>query len=232
MAESQISQLENISAQDQRMIRDIETMVGPEPSHMGLIKNMFWGRFRDDLVFPYPEESNEQREKADSLLEKLETYLEDEHPSILIDQEEYIPDWCIDRLFGLGVMGMTIPEEYGGLGLGVTAYNRVLELIGKYCASTAVVVSAHQSIGCKAIMLFGNDAQKGRYLPMVAKDTMSAFCLSEPNVGSDAAGQETYCEKTSDGEFYVINGEKKWSTSGAMAGLFTVMTKQILVDKE
>lgn len=214
------------------MIQEIETMVGPEPSRMGLIKNMFWGRFRDDLVFPYPKESDDQRQKADQLLESLEDYLKNEHPAVLIDQEEYIPDWCIDRLFDLGVMGMTVPEKYGGLGLGVTSYNRVLELIGRYCASTAVVVSAHQSIGCKAIMLFGTEEQKRRYLPMVARDTMSAFCLSEPNVGSDAAGQETYCEKTEDGEYYVINGDKKWSTSGAMAGVYTVMAKQTVTDPE
>src|SRR5690625_6792759 len=83
----------------------------------------------------------------------------------------------------MGVMGMTIPEKYGGLGLGVTSYNRVLDLIGRYCGSTAVVVSAHQSIGCKAIMLFGTEEQKETYLPRVARDYLSAFCLSEPNVG-------------------------------------------------
>ncbi len=229
MSESRISHLKNVSLEDRKMIQDIETMLGPEPSQLGLIKNMFWGRFRDDLVFPYPEESDEQRAKADRLLEELEAYLKLEHPAVEIDQEEFIPDWCFDRLFEMGVMGMTIPEEYGGLGLGVTAYNRVLEMIGMYCASTAVVVSAHQSIGCKAIMLFGNEEQKRKYLPMVATDTMSAFCLSEPNVGSDAAGQETHCELTSDG-YYVLNGEKKWSTSAAMAGLFTVMAKQQVVD--
>ncbi len=230
MSESRISHLKNVSAEDQKMIQDIETMMGPEPSQMGLIKNMFWGRFRGDLVFPYPEESVEQREKADRLLEELEAYLKLEHPAIEIDQEEFIPDWCIERLFDMGVMGMTIPEEYGGLGLGVTAYNRVLELIGMYCGSTAVVVSAHQSIGCKAIMLFGTEEQKRKYLPMVAKETLSAFCLSEPNVGSDAAGQETHCEVTDDGEFFVLNGEKKWSTSAAKAGLFTVMAKQQVKD--
>lgn len=230
MSESRISHLKNVSKEDQKMIQDIETMMGPEPSQMGLIKNMFWGRFRDDLVFPYPEESDEQREKADRLLEELEAYLKLEHPAVEIDQEEYIPDWSIKRLFDMGVMGMTIPEEYGGLGLGVTAYNRVLEMIGRYCASTAVVVSAHQSIGCKAIMLFGTEEQKRKYLPMVAKETLSAFCLSEPNVGSDAAGQETYAELTDDGEYYVLNGEKKWSTSAAMAGLFTVMAKQLVID--
>lgn len=230
MAESSVRRLKNVSAQDQKMIEDVEKMLGPEPSQMGLIKNMFWGRFRDDLVFPYPEESPSQRALANDLLERLEAYLRDEHPSILIDQEEYIPEWCFDRLFELGVMGMTIPEEYGGLGLGVTAYNRVLELIGRHCASTAVVVSAHQSIGCKAIMLFGTDEQKRKYLPRVAADTLSAFCLSEPNAGSDAAAQTTTCERSEDGEYYVLNGEKKWSTSGAMAGVLTVMSKQVIRD--
>src|SRR5690625_2934548 len=132
----------------------------------------------------------------------------------------------------MGVMGMTIPEKYGGLGLGVTSYNRVLDLIGRYCGSTAVVVSAHQSIGCKAIMLFGTEEQKETYLPRVARDYLSAFCLSEPNVGSDAAGQETTCELTEDGEYFIVNGEKKWSTSGSMAGLYTVMAKQRLVDPQ
>jgi alkylation response protein AidB-like acyl-CoA dehydrogenase len=134
----------------------------------------------------------------------------------------------IDRLFEIGVLGMTIPKEHGGLGLGITSYNRVLERIGQYCGSTAVLVSAHQSIGCKAIMLFGTEEQKSRWLPRLAKDWLSAFCLSEPNVGCDAGGQETCCEKTEDGEFYIINGEKKWATSGAISAVFTVMAKQKL----
>lgn len=225
---SLLSRLKGISAQDRRMIEDIEAMLGPEPEEMGFMKNLFWGRFREDLVFPYPEESKEEREKCDALLAELEAYLKNEHPSILIDQEQYIPDWVLERLFEMGVMGLTIPEEYGGLGLGVTSYNRVLELIGRYCASTAVVVSAHQSIGCKAIMLFGTEEQKRKYLPIVAREKLAAFCLSEPNVGSDAAGQQTRCELSEDGTYYILNGEKKWSTSGALAGVLTVMAKQRL----
>ncbi|MEM9664654.1 MAG: acyl-CoA dehydrogenase family protein [Bacteroidota bacterium] len=212
------------------MIEDIEVMMGPEPSEMGFVKNLFWGRFRNDLVFPYPESNADEKATCDALLERLGAYLEEEHPSIEIDRDEEIPAWAIDRLFELGVMGMTIPTEYGGLGLGVTSYNRVLELIGRHCASTAVVVSAHQSIGCKALMLFGTEAQKQAYLPKVASEFLSAFCLSEPNVGSDAAGQETRCVLSEDGTHYVLNGEKKWSTSGALAGLFTVACKQRLAD--
>ena len=227
-----LSNLKGVSARDQQMIRDTEAMLGPEPSEMGFVKNLFWGRFREDLVFPYPRESKAERDRCDALLAALEDYLKNEHPAVLIDQEEYIPEWALDRLFELGVMGMTVPEAYGGLGLGVTSYNRVLERLGRYCSSTAVVVSAHQSIGCKAIMLFGTEAQKQAYLPKVAREYLSAFCLSEPNVGSDAAGQETHCERSADGEYYLLNGEKKWSTSGALAGVFTVMARQQITDPE
>jgi alkylation response protein AidB-like acyl-CoA dehydrogenase len=91
-----------------------------------------------------------------------------------------------------------------------------------------VLVSAHQSIGCKAVMLYGSEEQKARWLPHLAKDWVSAFCLSEPNVGCDAGGQETRCHLSDDGEHYIINGEKKWATSGAYSQLFTVMAKQKL----
>lgn len=230
MSSPSLTNLKNVSAEDRKMIQDVEAMMGPEPSQMGFAKNLFWGRFRNDLVFPYPRESREEREKCDRLLAALTEYLENEHPRIEIDQEEHIPEWAFKRLFDLGVMGMTVPEEYGGLGLGVTSYNRVLATIGKYCGSTSVVVSAHQSIGCKAIMLFGTEEQKRHYLPKVAREYLSAFCLSEPNVGSDAAGQETWCELSEDGTHFILNGEKKWSTSGALAGVFTVMAKQKVID--
>ena len=230
MAIDSLSNLKKVSAEDRKMIQDIEKMLGPEPNEIGFVKNVFAGRFREDLIFPYPRESKTERLKCDALLEELEQYLKNEHPSIEIDQDQYIPEWVIKKLFDLGVLGMTVPEEYGGLGLGVTSYNRVLELIGGYCGSTAVVVSAHQSIGCKAIMLFGTDEQKKRFLPEVARTYLSAFCLSEPEVGSDAAGQRTRCELSEDGTHYILNGEKKWSTSGAMAGMFTVMAQQEMTD--
>lgn len=222
--------LKNVSEQDQKMIRDIETMMGPEPDAMGFAKNLFWGRFRSDLVASYPRVTSEEKAKCDALLEELEAYLKKEHPAMEIDRDQEIPEWVVKRLFDMGVMGMTVPEEYGGLGLGITSYNRVLEMIGAYCGSTGVMVSAHQSIGCKAIMLFGTEAQKERFLPGVARQYLSAFCLSEPQVGSDAAGQETRCELSEDGTHYILNGEKKWSTSGALSGMYTVMANQLVID--
>ena len=222
--------LKNISEKDRKMIADAEAMLGPDPSEMGFVKNLFWGRIREDLVFPYPKSDAEETARCDQLLAALDEYLRTEHPATQIDQEQEIPRWVIDRLFELGVLGMTIPREFGGLGLGITSYNRVLERIGHSCGSTAVLVSAHQSIGCKAIMLFGNEEQKKRWLPKLASEWVSAFCLSEPNVGCDAGGQETRCELSADGSHYILNGEKKWATSGAISGLFTVMAKQKIKD--
>src|SRR5439155_17079097 len=135
----------------------------------------------------------EEQARCDQLLAALDDYLGREHPSTLIDQEQEIPDWVIRRLFALGVLGMTIPRQYGGGGFGITSYNRVLERIGRTCGSTAVMVSAHQSIGCKAIMLFGTKEQKRRWMPHLASDWLSAFCLSEPNDGCEAGGQGTRC---------------------------------------
>lgn len=225
-----LKNLKGVSERDRKMIADAEALLGPEPGKMGFVKNMFWGRLRHELVFPYPTYSADEKERCDQLLSRLDHYLKNEHPSTAIDQNQEIPRWVIDKLFSLGVLGMTIPREYGGLGLGITSYNRVLERIGQSCGSTAVMVSAHQSIGCKAVMLFGNEEQKARWLPHLAREWLSAFCLSEPNVGCDAGGQETNFTKTEDGEFYIINGEKKWATSGAISGLFTVMAREKTAD--
>jgi alkylation response protein AidB-like acyl-CoA dehydrogenase len=222
--------LKNISEKDRKQIEQAQEMLGPDPKTMGFVKNVFWGNFREDLVFPYPTQPAEETARCDQLLAELDAYLRNEHPAVEIDQKQEIPDWVVKRLFSMGVLGMTIPREHGGLGLGITSYNRVLRRIGRACGSTAVLVSAHQSIGCKAVMLFGNDEQKKRFLPRMAKDALSAFCLSEPNVGCDAGGQETRCELSPCGNFYVVNGEKKWATSGALSGLFTVMAKQRIKD--
>lgn len=221
-----LKNLKGISEADKKLLAEAEEWLGAEPSQMGPVKNLFWGNIKEEFYFPYPTTDARETAKCDQLLARLDEYLRTEHPAILIDQEQEIPRWVIDRLFEIGVLGMTIPEEYGGLGLGITSYNRVLERIGWQCGSTAVMVSAHQSIGCKAVMLYGTEDQKKQWLPRLAKDWLSAFCLSEPNVGCDAGGQETSFTKTPDGEYYIVNGEKKWATSGAISGLFTVMCRE------
>ena len=186
--------LKGVAEKDRKMIEDAEALLGPEPSIDGVRQEPVLGPPPRGTGLPLPAAPTPTRTRAaTNSWRALDAYLENEHPSIQIDQEQEIPRWVIDRLFELGVLGMTIPREYGGGGLGITSYNRVLERIGRSCGSTAVMVSAHQSIGCKAIMLFGTEEQKRRWLPHLAKDWLSAFCLSEPNVGCDAGGQETRC---------------------------------------
>lgn len=225
-----LSTLKGISEADRKQIRDAQEMLGPDPDAMGFVKSAFWGRFSEEHVFPWPDCPPEETARCDELLAKLDDYLRNEHPAIQIDQEQEIPEWAVKRLFELGVMGMIVPQEYGGGGFGITSYNRVLARIGRTCGSTAVMVSAHQSIGCGALMLYGTEDQKKRFLHHVANDYLSAFCLSEPRVGSDAGGQETRCELTEDGEHYIVNGEKKWATSAALSGFFTVLAKQKMTD--
>lgn len=230
-AESNLQkELKKVSSKEREYIQSGLEMLGSDPSTLGHIKNIFYGNINESLIFPYPEVKPEEKALCDQLIARLDDYLKNEHSSIEIDQEQVIPDSVIKRLFELGVLGMTIPKEYGGGGLGITSYNRVLERIGRSCGSTAVLVSAHQSIGCKALMLFGTPEQKERFLPRMAKDSLSAFCLSEPTVGCDAGGQETLCTLSEDGTYYTINGEKKWATSGALSGLFTVMARQDVTD--
>ncbi len=223
-----LKSLKGISAADKKLLEQAEEWLGSEPTKLGAVKNLFWGNIKEDYYFPYPTQEAREQAECDQLLARLDEYLRTEHPAIQIDQEQEIPRWVVDRLFDIGVLGMTIPKEHGGLGMGITSYNRALERIGMYCGSTAVMVSAHQSIGCKAVMLFGNDEQKKKWLPHLAKDWLSAFCLSEPNVGCDAGGAETYFER--DGDHYVVYGEKKWATSGALSGLFTVMAREKTAD--
>ncbi len=219
---------ENVSEKDRRQIEQAEEMLGREPDRNGVIKSYFWGDIREDLLFPYPGEK--ESERCEELLARLDGYLRNEHPHFEIDVNQEIPQWVVKRLFDIGVMGMTIPEKYGGGGFGIASYIRALHRIGRTCQSTAVMVSAHQSIGCGAIRLFGTEEQKKRFLPAMASEMLSAFCLSEPNVGSDAAGQETTAVLSEDGLHYILNGEKKWATSGAIAGLFTVMAQQEVTD--
>ena len=131
----------------------------------------------------------------------------------------------IDGLRKLGAFGMKIAEEYGGLGFNQVEYTHALELIGQYDANVIAVLCAHQSIGLpQPLKLFGTEAQKKKYLPRCAKGSISAFALTEPDVGSDPARLSTTATKTPEGD-YILNGEKLWCTNGTFAELFVVMAR-------
>src|SRR5215213_2805545 len=132
IAVADLKNMKGVSEQDRKMIADAESLLGPEPSSMGFVKNLFWGNLRHELLFPYPQVTAEENATCEKLLAELDQYLRTEHPAVQIDQDQEIPRKVIDKLFKLGVLGMTIPKEHGGLGLGITSYNRVLERIGRY----------------------------------------------------------------------------------------------------
>jgi len=135
-----------------------------------------------------------------------------------------LPDSLIDELREVGLFGLVIPEEHGGLELGTTAYSRTLQQIARHDASVAVTVGAHSSIGMRGLLLFGTDAQKARYLPALSTgELIAAFCLTEPGAGSDAAGIRTTAVR--DGDDWVINGDKLWITNGGIGQFFTVFAK-------
>ncbi|HWB60127.1 MAG TPA: acyl-CoA dehydrogenase family protein, partial [Chthoniobacteraceae bacterium] len=168
----------------------------------------------------------EDREKGDVFLLKLETFLRDRVDPDEIDATGEIPQVVLDGLAQMGAFGIKIPREYGGLGLSQTNYCRAGMLLGSYCGNLTALISAHQSIGVpQPLIMFGNEEQKRRYLPRVARGEISAFALTEPKVGSDPAKMETHAEPTEDGKFFIINGEKLWCTNGVKAGVIVVMAR-------
>jgi alkylation response protein AidB-like acyl-CoA dehydrogenase len=192
----------------------------------GFVKSLFFGRLKLDSVLPYPKQDPDEAARADELIAKVDAFLKSDVDAARIDQEERIPQSVIDGLGRLGVLGMTVPKEFGGGGFSHTAYCRVLEHIAAHCASTGVLVGAHQSIGLKAVVLMGSETQKQQFLPALARgEKLAAFCLSEPEVGSDAANVQTTARLSPDGSHYILNGHKKFATNAALAGMMTVMAK-------
>jgi len=187
-------------------------------------KELFLGRFRLDLIAPQPRLDPAAVEKGEAFLARLRGFLEAEVDPLEIEREARIPERVIDGLKALGALGMKVPEEYGGLGLSQVYYNRALQLTGVWHASISTLLSAHQSIGvAEPLMLFGSEEQKRRWLPLVSRDHISAFLLTEPDVGSDPARLGATATPVDDG--YLLNGLKLWATNGAIADVVVVMAK-------
>lgn len=218
-------------ADQEQMERAKDLLEGPPSKEMGFVKSLFFGRLKLDEVIPYPRQDAEEAARTDELIAKVKAFLNEHDDPAKIDAEERIPDEVIRGLAQLGVLGMTVPKEYGGGGFSHTAYCRVLENIAAHDASTAVLVGAHQSIGLKALVLCGSDEQRRTYLPALAKgEKLAAFCLSEPEVGSDAASVKTTARQSDDGSHWILNGEKRYATNAALAGFMTVMARTPILE--
>ena len=190
------------------------------------VRELFLGNLRMDLIHPYPEQDPDEVARAKPFLNKLERFLREAVDSDRIDREGEIPDSVIQGLRELGAFGIKIPREYGGLGLSQLSYMKAIELVSSVDGSLTALLSAHQSIGVpQPLKMFGNDAQKQKYFPRLAKGAISAFALTEPAVGSDPAAMETNAILSEDGDAWILNGEKLWCTNGTKAELLVVMAR-------
>ncbi|MGI5348495.1 acyl-CoA dehydrogenase family protein [Streptomyces sp. CA-250714] len=187
-------------------------------------KELFLGRFRLDLIHPHPEPSAEDVARGEEFLAKLREFAEAKIDGALIERDSRIPDEVLAGLKELGALGMKISTEYGGLGLTQVYYNKALALVSSASPAVGALLSAHQSIGVpQPVKLFGSQEQKDAFLPRCARSDISAFLLTEPDVGSDPARLATTA--VPDGEDYVLDGVKLWTTNGVVADLLVVMAR-------
>ena len=187
-------------------------------------KELYLGRFALDLVHPHPRAEPAAAAKAEAFLSRLREYAGTLDGAV-IERESRIPDEYVKGLAELGCFGIKIPEEYGGLGLSQVAYNRALALLGSVHPTLGVLLSAHQSIGVpEPLKLAGTPEQKAKFLPRCAKGAVTAFLLTEPDVGSDPARLATTATPTADGD-YLLDGVKLWTTNGVVAELVVVMAR-------
>lgn len=188
-------------------------------------KELYLGRFRLDLIHPYPRSSPEAIAKAERFLGRLREYCATLDGAV-IERENRIPDEYVKGLADLGCFGIKIPEQYGGLGLDQVTYNHALMLVGTVHSSLGVLLSAHQSIGVpEPLKLAGSPEQKAKFLPRCAKGAVTAFLLTEPDVGSDPARLATSATPIEDGQAYELDGVKLWTTNGVVAELVVVMAR-------
>jgi alkylation response protein AidB-like acyl-CoA dehydrogenase len=188
--------------------------------------SLFMGRPDFRAIIPFPSQSLEDEDQGDAFLAKLGDYLDEQVDADAIDRSGEIPDSVIDGLAEMGAFGIKTPTKYGGLGLSQTNYSRAAMLLGGHCGSLTALLSAHQSIGVpQPLIVFGTEAQKKKFLPRCACGEISAFALTEPEVGSDPARMSTTALRSADGSEFVINGEKLWCTNGVKAGVIVVMAR-------
>lgn len=208
--------------ESRRVAEESREVTWKNPSFM---KELFLGNFRFDLIHPYPERT-EWRPEFEAFFDNLSVFLRDTWDAVEVDHSgEYNPDH-VKQLADMGAFGMKIPTKYGGLGFDQLEYAKVMELLGVTDGNLTALLSAHQSIGVpQPLKLFGSEELKEKYLPRCARGEISAFALTEPEVGSDPARLTTSVRLSEDGTEYILNGTKLWCTNGTMATMLVVMAK-------
>lgn len=187
---------------------------------------LFMGQFDYKMLFPFPEQTPEDKKTGDEFIEKLTQILTTKLDPDEVDRTREIPKEVIDEMAKLGVFAMKVPKQYDGLGFSQTNYSRAVMKVSSYCGGTAVLISAHQSIGVpQPLRLYGTEEQKRKFFPRFRKGALSAFALTEPEVGSDPARMTTEAKLSPDGKYYILNGDKLWCTNGTIANVIIVLAK-------
>jgi len=205
-----------------------------ETANTSFARGIFLGELREEELFPYPDVlSAEQKETISMMMEAGHSFFQETNDAAGNDSNEKIPEEQLDQMRALGMYGLMVPEEYGGVALTNTMYAKFGELTGEYDLGLGIHTGAHQSIGYKGILLYGNDEQKEKYLPSLASgDVFACFCLTEPSSGSDASSIKTRAVLNEAGTHYVMNGAKIWISNGGIAEIFTVFAKTPGIDKK
>ena len=195
------------------------------PQLQSLVGTFFFGELNENLIFPFPHFSDSQVEMAKEMTSAIDQFATDNIDGEKFDRESKLPEEVIKGIAEMGLLGLAVPENLGGLGLDYSLYCRVFAQIAMYDASVATMVGAHQSIGYRALLNEGTEAQKQKWLPLLASgQVIAAFCLTEPGSGSDAYSIKTKAVDNKDGT-YTINGQKLWITNGGLAGFYSVFCK-------
>ncbi len=214
---------------EKQQIAEAEELLFSGPTKEGFAKDLFFGKFRSSSIRPFPSLASlspEIRQRSDDRVARVREFCQSSIDPAKIDRDALIPDSVIKGLAELGVLGMTVSPECGGLGLSQYEYCRVMEVIGGHCASTGVFVNAHHSIGLRALELFGTQEQKRRWMrPLTTGEKIAAFALTEPEAGSDASNVQTVAVPDADGRGFTLTGEKRWITNGGIADVLTVMAR-------
>lgn len=194
--------------------------------------NLFRGIVQPVQVFPYPDVLNEeQTDTLNMLVDPVWKFFEEVNNPAKNDEDSAVEPHTLDGLWDLGAFSLQVPQEYGGLGLTNTQYARLVEIVGSHDLGVGITLGAHQSIGFKGILLFGNPEQKGKYLPRVSTGKeYAAFCLTEPSSGSDAGSIRSRAVLSPDGTHYILNGSKIWISNGGIAEIMTVFAQTPVKD--
>src|SRR5215475_7949795 len=224
MSTQQAGRARNVGEREARQVAEEAREADWQKPSFG--KQLYLGDFQLDLIHPHPRPDGEAARRGEEFCARMREFCETSVDGALIERDARIPDEVVKGLAAIGAFGMKIAPEYGGLGLTNLYYNRALIIAGSVSPAIAALLSAHQSIGVpQPLALFGTDEQKQRYLPRCARGEISAFLLTEPDVGSDPARLSTTATPSEDGSEYVLNGVKLWTTNGVIADLLVVMAR-------